>query len=123
MAITREPFAHLALIEVLSGDAVRAQFPVALIEGRTVVARVKIKTDRESLAPLEVRRDAWMRRVYDNVSLQAWGMWAEHCKMLLNEYRLNPARREDQELIARQLEQFFFGEGAAPPPDFKPQAH
>ena len=63
------------------------------------------------------------RRVYDNVSLQAWGMWAEHCKMLLNEYRLNPARREDQELIARQLEQFFFGEGAAPPPDFKPQAH
>ena len=63
------------------------------------------------------------RRVYDNVSQQAWGMWAEHCKMLLNEYRLNPARREDQELIARQLEQFFFGEGAAPPPDFKPQAH
>ena len=49
------------------------------------------------------------RKVYDNVSQQAWTMWMEHCKMLLNEYRLNPARREDQEVIAKQLEQFFFG--------------
>ena len=58
------------------------------------------------------------RKVYDNVSQQAWGMWVEHCKMLLNEYRLNPSRREDQEVIAKQLEQFFFGEGSAPPKDF-----
>ena len=41
------------------------------------------------------------QKVYDNVSQQAWGMWTEHCKMLLNEYRLNPARREDQERIIR----------------------
>jgi Fe-S cluster biosynthesis and repair protein YggX len=39
----------------------------------------------------------------------------EHCKMLLNEYRLNPARREDQEVIVKQMEQFFFGEGSAKP--------
>ena len=37
------------------------------------------------------------KKVYDNVSQEAWRMWTEHCKMLLNEYRLNPARREDQE--------------------------
>ncbi len=42
-------------------------------------------------------------------------MWTEHCKMLLNEYRLNPARREDQEVIVKQLEQYFFGEGSAVP--------
>jgi len=30
------------------------------------------------------------RKVYDNVSQEAWRMWTEHCKMLLNEYRLNP---------------------------------
>ncbi|MFZ0956546.1 MAG: oxidative damage protection protein, partial [Candidatus Sulfotelmatobacter sp.] len=30
------------------------------------------------------------RKIYDNVSKQAWQMWTEHCKMLLNEYRLNP---------------------------------
>src|ERR1019366_353749 len=44
---------------------------VELIEGRTVVARVKIQTDSESLAPLEVRRDAWVRRVYDNVRMSS----------------------------------------------------
>jgi len=60
------------------------------------------------------------RKVYDNVSQQAWTMWMEHCKMLLNENRLNPARREDHEVIAKQLEQFFFGEGAAPPKDYVP---
>ena len=36
------------------------------------------------------------QKVYDNVSLEAWKGWTEFCKMLLNEYRLNPARREDQ---------------------------
>lgn len=58
------------------------------------------------------------RKIYENVSQQAWNQWAEFCKMLMNEYRLNPGRREDQEVIVRQMEQYFFGEGAAPPPDY-----
>ncbi|MGA8154297.1 MAG: oxidative damage protection protein [Terriglobales bacterium] len=60
------------------------------------------------------------KKVYDNVSQQAWGMWMDFCKMLLNEYRLNPARKEDQQAILQQMEQFFFGEGAAPPPEYVP---
>jgi Fe-S cluster biosynthesis and repair protein YggX len=63
------------------------------------------------------------RKVYDNVSQEAWRMWSEHCKMLLNEYRLNPARREDQEVIVRQLEQYFFGEGSAVPKEYVPPSH
>jgi Fe-S cluster biosynthesis and repair protein YggX len=62
------------------------------------------------------------QRVYENVSQQAWNMWMDFCKMLLNEYRLNPARKEDQEVILKQMEQFFFGEGAAPPPEYVPPA-
>ena len=61
------------------------------------------------------------QRIYDNVSREAWRMWTEHCKMILNEYRLNPANRQHQELIVQQLEQFFFGEGAALPPDYMPE--
>src|SRR4051794_773136 len=60
------------------------------------------------------------KKVYDNVSQEAWRMWTEHCKMLLNEYRLNPARREDQEVIVKQLEMFFFGEGSAKPKEYVP---
>ena len=57
-------------------------------------------------------------KIYNNVSKEAWRLWGEHCKMLLNEYRLNPANKQDQELIVKQMEQYFFGEGAALPPDY-----
>jgi Fe-S cluster biosynthesis and repair protein YggX len=63
------------------------------------------------------------QRIYEHVSQQAWNQWMEFCKMLLNEYRLNPARKQDQEVIVKQMEQFFFGEGAAPPQDYVPPAH
>ncbi len=71
VAITRDSFAHVAIVQVLSGGAVRAKFPVETIEGRTAVARVKIDTDAESLAPLQTRRDAWIRRVYDNIRMSS----------------------------------------------------
>ena len=60
------------------------------------------------------------RKIYENVSKDAWNMWMEHCKMLLNEYRLNPARKEDQQVIVQQLEQYFFGEGSALPKEYLP---
>ena len=60
------------------------------------------------------------RRIYENVSEEAWKMWGEHCKMLLNEYRLNPANRQDQEVLVKHLEDFFFGAGAALPPGYVP---
>ena len=62
---------HLAWVQVLAGNNAVAQFPVALIEGRTIVARVKAQTDRESLVPLEARRDVWLRRVYDEVRMSS----------------------------------------------------
>ncbi len=63
------------------------------------------------------------QKIYNQVSQQAWGQWTEYCKMLLNEYRLNPARKQDQEVIVKQMEQFFFGEGAAPPAQYVPPTH
>ena len=62
-------------------------------------------------------------RIYENVSQQAWDAWKEHLKMIINEFRLNPATAEAQEMILQQMEAYFFGEGAAPPPDYKPPAH
>ncbi|MGH9554901.1 MAG: Fe(2+)-trafficking protein [Terriglobales bacterium] len=40
--------------------------------------------------------------------------------MVINEYRLNPARKEAQEIIVQQMQEYFFGEGAALPPGFVP---
>ena len=39
------------------------------------------------------------QRVYENVSAQAWKLWEERQKMILNEYRLMPWQKEGQELI------------------------
>ena len=61
------------------------------------------------------------QRVFDNVSAQAWKLWEERMKMILNEYRLMPWQKEAQEIIAKQMEDFFFGEGAALPPGYVPQ--
>ena len=55
------------------------------------------------------------QRVYDNVSQEAWKLWIEHSKMVMNEYRLNPLDPKAHQLMEEQMEQFFFGEGARLP--------
>jgi Fe-S cluster biosynthesis and repair protein YggX len=58
------------------------------------------------------------QRIYENVSQQAWSLWLDRLRMIINEYRLSPAHKEHQEFIAREMEQFFFGEGSALPPGY-----
>jgi Fe-S cluster biosynthesis and repair protein YggX len=60
------------------------------------------------------------QRVYDNVSQEAWRMWLEHSKMLINEYRLDLVSPQGQEFLMQQMDAYFFGEGAQLPPDFVP---
>ena len=52
------------------------------------------------------------KRIFDNVSKQAWAAWLKHQTMLVNENRLNLADARARQYLARQMEQFFFGEGA-----------
>ena len=63
------------------------------------------------------------QRIYDNVSKQAWGMWVEQMKMIMNEYRLNLGTTEAQEFLLKQMEEYFFGEGAAHPPGYVAPGH
>ncbi len=59
-------------------------------------------------------------RIYENVSVDAWKLWEEQMKMLINEYRLMPWQKEAQTTIAKNMEDFFFGEGSVLPPDYVP---
>ncbi len=58
------------------------------------------------------------QKIYENVSKDAWKLWVEHMKMLMNEYRLNLGTAEAQEFLLKQMDDYFFGEGAALPPDY-----
>lgn len=61
------------------------------------------------------------QRIYQHVSVEAWRQWEERMKMILNEYRLLPFQREAQQLIAKHMEEYFFGESTALPPDYVPE--
>jgi Fe-S cluster biosynthesis and repair protein YggX len=60
------------------------------------------------------------QRVFENVSMEAWKMWIEYSKMIMNEYRLNPLDPKSHQIMEEQMEKFFFGEGAQLPPDYVP---
>lgn len=60
------------------------------------------------------------KRIYENVSKEAWQMWLGQQTMLINEYRLSPINPEHRKLLEEQMEKFFFGEGAAKPEGYTP---
>jgi Fe-S cluster biosynthesis and repair protein YggX len=63
------------------------------------------------------------RRIYEHISADAWAQWEERMTMILNEYRLLPFQKEAQVLVAKHMEEFFFGESSAQPPGFTPEHH
>lgn len=52
------------------------------------------------------------KKIYDNVSKEAWKQWLELQKMLVNENRLNLADPKSRKYLAEQMEAHFFGAGA-----------
>jgi len=58
------------------------------------------------------------KRIFENVSKEAWQLWMNHQTMLMNEYRLNPLDPKSRKLIAEEMEKFLFGGGAKPPEGF-----
>lgn len=52
------------------------------------------------------------KRIFDNVSKEAWQAWIKHQTMLVNENRLNLSDSKARKYLAEQMENHFFGEGA-----------
>jgi Fe-S cluster biosynthesis and repair protein YggX len=79
------------------------------------------KLQRELPAmPYKPFNDALGERIYNEISMEAWKMWIEHSKMIVNEYRLDLTSPESHAKLKEQCEQFLFSEGAALPPDYVP---
>lgn len=60
------------------------------------------------------------KKLFESVSAEGWDLWLEHQKMLMNEYRIDLSDKSARQLLKQQCEQFFFGDGSQPPPDFRP---
>ena len=52
------------------------------------------------------------KRIFDNVSNEAWQQWVKHQTMLINENRLNLMDARARKYLAEQMEKHFFGGGA-----------
>jgi Fe-S cluster biosynthesis and repair protein YggX len=58
------------------------------------------------------------KRIYDNVSAEAWQAWVRHQTMLINEYRLTPIEPKARRFLVEEMEKFLFGGGSAKPADY-----
>jgi len=90
----------------------------AIRPGARKVFCVKFQKEMEGLDEIPFEGHPLGQKIYENVSKQAWKMWVDHMKMIMNEYRLNLANPQAQEFLLEQMDKYFFGEGAALPADF-----
>jgi Fe-S cluster biosynthesis and repair protein YggX len=81
---------------------------------------VLLKKEAEGLDYLPYPGDLG-RRIYDNVSKEAWQQWLAHQTMLINEYRLTPIEPEARKFLETEMEKYFFGEGSEKPKEFVPK--
>ena len=52
------------------------------------------------------------KKIFENVSKQAWQDWLKHQTMLINENRLNMADPRARQYLLKQVEKYFFEGGA-----------
>lgn len=84
------------------------------------VSCVKLGRDAEGLDKPPFKGELG-QRVFEHVSKDAWRMWLEHSKMLINELRLDLTSERGQHIWMVEVERYFFGEGSSLPPDFVPK--
>lgn len=60
------------------------------------------------------------KRVYEQVSAEAWKMFEEHFIMVTNENRLDLMDDSTNQIFFDQIEQFLFQDTAKPPSGFVP---
>jgi Fe-S cluster biosynthesis and repair protein YggX len=62
------------------------------------------------------------KRIFENVSKEAWKTWLNQQTMLMNEYRLNPLDPKARKFLQEEMEKFIFGGESKPPEGYVPPA-
>ncbi|MDM8569965.1 oxidative damage protection protein [Thiotrichales bacterium HSG1] len=60
------------------------------------------------------------KKIYNNISNEAWQMWIKQQTMIINEYRLSPADPKAREMIEEEMQKFLFSEESTTPKQFVP---
>ena len=78
---------------------------------------VKLGKEAEGLERMPYPGDLG-KRVFEQVSKEAWGEWLKHQTMLINEYRLTPIEPKARKFLEEEMEKYFFGGGSEKPKEF-----
>lgn len=60
------------------------------------------------------------KKIFENISAEAWQLWLSHQTMLINEYRLSMLDAKARDFLKIEMEKFLFGEGSAKPAGYRP---
>jgi Fe-S cluster biosynthesis and repair protein YggX len=82
-----------------------------------MVQCVKLGREAEGLDKPPLKGDVG-KRLFENVSKEAWKAWLEHSKMLINEFRLDLMSETGQRIWMTEMDKYFFGEGSKLPEQF-----
>ena len=61
------------------------------------------------------------KRIFNDISKEAWAMWLKHQTMLINENRLSPVEPRARQFLEQEMEKFLFGDGSAMPEGYVPE--
>ena len=60
------------------------------------------------------------KRIYLNISQEAWTSWVSHQTMLINEYRLTPVDPKARKFLEEEMEKFLFTDEFTQPEGYVP---
>jgi len=60
------------------------------------------------------------KRIFENISKEAWATWVQRQTMLLNEYRLSPIDPKARKFLEDEMEKFLFTDESTAPEGFVP---
>jgi len=60
------------------------------------------------------------KRIYLNISQEAWQSWVNHQTMLINEYRLTPVDPKARKFLEEEMEKFLFTDDFTKPEGYVP---
>lgn len=85
-----------------------------------IVHCVKLKKDLPGLDRLPVQGELG-QKVFDNVSKEAFKMFLDYFKMIVNEYRLDLSNPETDKIFLDQMQEYLFGSGGELPEEYTPE--
>lgn len=84
-----------------------------------MVQCVKLKKEAEGLDYATYPGELG-KKIYDNVSKEAWQAWLRHQTMLINENRISPMDPKARKFLETEMEKYFFGPGSDAPAGYVP---